>query len=323
MSDITYVLANPEQTDGVTGDLSTPTPWDVSFEATRLANYNSTLAKVAADMTLVMSLLGVTSADTLTYSWASNDAIIVAPGLAIASDGTTHTVASATTLTLDANLDTGTRAAATIYFVWIGTDSVRGLTKLVISTNYDTAPTNLASAYRLRHFFNTNSDNSNIEQFDTALPDDWPYGKLYSWEGAYKPAGTFWAHGQALSRTHGASARIFARLGTTWGVGDGSTTFNLPDTRGRSPMGSGQGSGLTARTLGAALGEEKHLQTINEMPAHTHNIPMTGAGGGTYIYYYPSMTDGFQRFILSQSTGNGQPFNVIQPVFVGGFIIKG
>lgn len=317
MSDITYILSNPEQTDGVAGDLSTPTPWDVAFEAQRLANYNTTLGKVAADMTLVMSLLGVTSADTLTYAWGSKDAIIVAPGLAIASDGTTHTVVSATTLTLDANLDTGTRAADTIYFVWVGTDSVTSLTKLVISTNYDTAPTNLLHAYRLRHFINTNAANSNIEQFDAALPDDWPYGKLYSWEGAYKPCGTFWAHGQALSRTHGASARIFARLGTTWGVGNGSTTFNIPDTRGRSPMGSGTGSGLTARTLGATLGEEGHVQTENELATHNGHggAGATTSSGATWV-----LTGAYNQGNLK---GGGQPSNVIHPVFVGGYIIKG
>jgi microcystin-dependent protein len=59
---------------------------------------------------------------------------------------------------------------------------------------------------------------------------------------------------------------------TAWGKGDGSTTFNVPDMRGRTLIGDGTGSGLTARALGVGAGEETHLLTAAEsgLPAHTH-----------------------------------------------------
>jgi microcystin-dependent protein len=75
--------------------------------------------------------------------------------------------------------------------------------------------------------------------------------------------------GRAVSRT-GATAALFAKIGTAHGAGDGSTTFNLPDARGRAPMGAGAGPGLTARALGAKLGEESHVLSVGELPAHDH-----------------------------------------------------
>jgi microcystin-dependent protein len=60
------------------------------------------------------------------------------------------------------------------------------------------------------------------------------------------------ANGAAVSRI--GYPDLFKKIGTTWGVGDGSTTFNLPALSGRMPMGAGTGSGLTARTLGQLLG---------------------------------------------------------------------
>src|SRR5207302_10745680 len=55
-----------------------------------------------------------------------------------------------------------------------------------------------------------------------------------------------------------------------YGVGDGSTTFALPDFRGRVPVGAGQGTSLTNRVLGASGGEEAHVLTAAELASHTH-----------------------------------------------------
>lgn len=78
--------------------------------------------------------------------------------------------------------------------------------------------------------------------------------------------------GSAVSRT--AYAELFAAIGTTWGAGDGSTTFNLPDLRGRAAVGAGAGSGLTARTLGDSLGSENAIVPYHRhtMGAHTHSM---------------------------------------------------
>lgn len=83
-------------------------------------------------------------------------------------------------------------------------------------------------------------------------------------------------NGQAVSRT--TYAALFSAIGTRYGDGDGSTTFNLPDLQGRSPIGAGSGDGLTFRDINAPqVGEERHTQTVDEMPEHTHapRAPMT------------------------------------------------
>ena len=75
-------------------------------------------------------------------------------------------------------------------------------------------------------------------------------------------------------------AALFAKISTTYGVGDGSTTFALPDIRGRSALGTGTGTGLTARTLGATGGEEAHSLSTTELPSHNHTITDAGHGHG-------------------------------------------
>jgi microcystin-dependent protein len=75
-------------------------------------------------------------------------------------------------------------------------------------------------------------------------------------------------NGSAVSRT--VYPALFAAIGVAYGAGDGSTTFGLPDLRGRAPVGSGQGAGLTNRALGAKGGEEIHALVIGEVPSHNH-----------------------------------------------------
>lgn len=82
-------------------------------------------------------------------------------------------------------------------------------------------------------------------------------GDIKPFGGSTIPANTVLCDGSAISRT--TYANLFAVIGTTWGAGNGSTTFNVPDLRGRAIIGSGTGSGLTARTLGTQnIGEETH-----------------------------------------------------------------
>ena len=61
-------------------------------------------------------------------------------------------------------------------------------------------------------------------------------------------------YAQAVSRS--TYSALFSAIGTTYGTGDGSSTFNLPDLQGRTAIGSGSGSGLSARSLGATGGFE-------------------------------------------------------------------
>src|SRR6185503_17406522 len=69
--------------------------------------------------------------------------------------------------------------------------------------------------------------------------------------------------GTAVSRT--TYAALFSAIGTANGAGDGRTTFNVPDLRGRATIGSGSGSGLTSRALGAQVGAETHQLLSGEI----------------------------------------------------------
>jgi microcystin-dependent protein len=90
-------------------------------------------------------------------------------------------------------------------------------------------------------------------------------------------AGWLLCDGRPVSRS--TYAALFAKIGSTYGGGDGSTTFNLPDAQGRSLIGTGQGSGLTNRVLGAKGGAELHALGVGEMPYHGH-------GGGNHDHGY-------------------------------------
>lgn len=79
--------------------------------------------------------------------------------------------------------------------------------------------------------------------------------------------------GSTVSRT--TYAALYSAVGSTWGAGNGTTTFNVPDLRGRAPVGAGTGSGLTARSLAATGGAETHSHTAN-IPSHTHPISSDG-----------------------------------------------
>ena len=102
-------------------------------------------------------------------------------------------------------------------------------------------------------------------------------GIIHAYAGSTAPDGYLMCDGSAVSRT--TYAALFAAIGTTYGAGNGSTTFNLPDLQGRFPLGAGAGDGLTARTVGQKDGEEGHAITIEEMPSHRH-VP---SAGGEYF----------------------------------------
>jgi microcystin-dependent protein len=95
---------------------------------------------------------------------------------------------------------------------------------------------------------------------------------VISFAGASVPEGWLDCDATAVSRT--TYGNLFAAVGTAYGGGDGGTTFNLPDFRGRSILGEGTGSGLTARARGDKAGVQSVSISANNLPQHTH------AGGG-------------------------------------------
>jgi len=153
---------------------------------------------------------------------------------------------------------------------------------------------------------------------DTALGSG-DIGEVKSFAMAL-PSGWLALDGSAVSRT--TYALLFAAIGTTFGVGDGSTTFNLPDSLGRGLIDSGSGSGLTARTLADSSGAETHQLTVGELAAHTHTQAATTDTSNTPPYYpsigsrgtTPSLPTG-----LTASTGSDTAHNNMQPYLVLNF----
>jgi len=167
-----------------------------------------------------------------------------------------------------------------------------------------------------------------------------PIGSTISFSGATLPesSGYLFCDGSAVSRS--TYANLFSVIGTNYGSGDGSTTFNLPDLRGRSVVGAGQGNGLTNRNLANTGGEETHTLSLVEMPGHNHDIYDPGH---SHIYDKPythetavSMTTSTSSSGNSYSnstnqsltgitigyTGSGQAHNNMSPFISLNYIIK-
>jgi len=156
-------------------------------------------------------------------------------------------------------------------------------------------------------------------------------GEIKIWPGASLPSGGWlWCDGAAVSRA--TYAALFAAIGTAFGAGDGSTTFNLPDLRGRAPFGKDDmggsaanritsgGSGVNGASLGATGGAETVTLTTAQMPSHSHSFSpaFVGSGGATYNpsegYNFTSSNTG--------STGGDQAHQNMPPALVLNFIIK-
>ena len=201
--------------------------------------------------------------------------------------------------------------------------------------------------------------------FVTSVPAV-PVGSMQAFAGSSAPTGWLLCDGTTASRT--TYSNLFSVIGTTYGVGDGSTTFGLPDMRGRVPMGAGTGNqqnasgsgaitggtAMTPRTAGAFGGEETHLLSSAEIPAHSHpvsdaghthtirvnsfagdlQIALNNAGDGSFYSVSDSGTDGNNSarvlynttnttgLTVSNNTGGGGRHAVVSPFVVLNYIIK-
>ncbi len=158
-----------------------------------------------------------------------------------------------------------------------------------------------------------------------------PTGSVMMYIAASAPTGYLLCDASAVSRA--TYSALFAIIGTTYGSGDGSTTFNVPDFRGRVPIGVGTGTGggtsgtgtptggaaLTAVALATWKGEQTHTMTTGELASHNHDVTFFTGGGGPQVGIGGSSGVGNQG---TSSTGSNTPFNVIQPVMGINFIIK-
>jgi microcystin-dependent protein len=126
-----------------------------------------------------------------------------------------------------------------------------------------------------------------------------PAGIIMAFAGATAPTGFLSCNGATVSRT--TYADLFAAIGTTWGAGDGSTTFRIPDLRGTFLRGSGtNATGSSSGAVGQAVGTYaadtylNHSHTATSTDAgHTHVNQTTGpngAGGGSLVGFFGAST---------------------------------
>lgn len=159
-----------------------------------------------------------------------------------------------------------------------------------------------------------------------------PAGTVADFAGATAPNGWLFCYGQAVSRS--LYSALFNAIGTAFGAGDGSTTFNLPDARGRALFGKDNmggaaanrltsgGGGVAGATLGANGGAETVTLTTNEMPSHSHTyktaIPVSSGGG--LATNGGAQTSGQSGYI--ENAGGGGAHKNIPPALVMNKIIK-
>jgi microcystin-dependent protein len=163
-----------------------------------------------------------------------------------------------------------------------------------------------------------------IEQMiDIAIPNSaiGP-GTVLMHGGATAPVGWLLCNGAEVSRS--AYPDLYTAIGTAYGIGNGTTTFTLPDLRGRVAIGAGQGQSLTNRALASKGGEESHMLTLNEMPTHAHNLhawprAINGSGSEGDASVLTSAT-GLTGYI--DPVGGGLAHNTMPPYLTLNFIIK-
>ncbi len=141
------------------------------------------------------------------------------------------------------------------------------------------------------------------------------------------PSGWLLCDGSAVLKA--TYPNLYSAIGTAYGAGNGTTTFNIPNLSGRMPMGVGTATatGATAWGLGqqpttGAGGEQTHVQTLGELAAHTHNLtennpPPTATAAKVSIGNASAIDTA-----VTASAGSSTAANILPPVSVVNFIIK-
>lgn len=156
---------------------------------------------------------------------------------------------------------------------------------------------------------------------DRAGGETLPVGTIIPYASSTLPEGYMICDGRALSRTE--YSKLFQAIGTFFGAGDGSTTFNIPNLKGKVPVGL-NGNDTDFDTLGETGGEKTHTLTINEMPSHSHMLQLRSyeSASGTGQWHATYNGNESQSNVGSWETGGSQAHNILQPYIVLNYIIK-
>lgn len=200
------------------------------------------------------------------------------------------------------------------------------LQRFVFTTGSESRPTGTTYVEWIGPVTPTNATNDDV-WVDTSvgLVEDpvisMPIGTIQMFASSAAPTNWLTCNGQAVSRT--TYSALWTLIGTTYGAGDGTTTFNLPNVQGRFPAGY-----MPSNTKFDAMGETGGAETvtlgITEMPAHTHLTGVVnatafgtaGAGG------YSLPTGAAQTGLATASTGGGAAHENLPPYITLHFIIK-
>jgi len=143
--------------------------------------------------------------------------------------------------------------------------------------------------------------------------------------GAVTPVGYLPCDGSAVSRT--TYDQLFAVIGTTYEAGNGSTTFNIPNLKGRIPIGV-DSSQTEFDELGETGGTKTHTLTEGEIPGHAHGFSdLRGSGTGAQSTGYSGIGTGTDNSstptaVQTDSVGGGQAHQNLQPYITLNYIIK-
>jgi microcystin-dependent protein len=153
--------------------------------------------------------------------------------------------------------------------------------------------------------------------------DSLPAGTVSMTAATAVPSAWLLCDGQQVSRA--TYSGLFAAIGTTYGAGNGSTTFNVPNLKGRVPVGRDAGQ-TEFDTLGDTGGAKTHTLTTTQIPEHAHRIQRTNiaasAQGIDSSTVYKLKVDSGADFSTTQNAGGGEAHNNLQPYIALNYIIK-
>lgn len=163
-------------------------------------------------------------------------------------------------------------------------------------------------------------------------------GYVTMFAGNFAPKSWAFCQGQIINIA--SNTALFSILGTTYG-GNGTTTFALPDCRGRRVVGAGNGPGLTPYALGQKGGQETLTLNVNQMPAHAHAMMITATpksygdagaeespegamyalNGSGYAPIGGTPMKGYTTLVQMSNTGADYPFEILSPYMGLNYII--